>query len=243
MQPRMVERIIRICAWFLPAVVLVHGGIWQAPEPAQGSTWLRLSDKEGDGNAAPSFLAEMSWCIHTLGLAEGLGLVFLCLLKRVFLALLVRGQAQNSLRLLRPWEQQRTWTNESLNKNSSKFVSRPVIAKQFEAPERAQFLGFSPAPYLCQTLETTEISPAWADKKETELSVICILMIWSPNCLLKKPKINLNLWDMTSGSNPKPGAVTQTVSLELLQRKWQDRIKAFPPILLGPEDLMVSVYD
>lgn len=182
-----------------------------------GWDWERR--RKGGGNAAPFFLAEVSWCNHALGLAEGLGLAFLCLLKMIFPAFIIRGQVQNSLRLLRPREQQSTWTNESLNKSSSKFVSRPVIAKQFEALERAQFLGFCPAPYLCQTLESTEISPAWVDKKETELSVICILMILPPNCLPKKSKINLNLHDLTSGSDPKPGAVTQTVSLEFLQRK------------------------
>jgi len=148
--------------------------------------WDWVIRSKGDGNAAPSFLAEVSWCNRALGPAEGLRSVFLCLMTRVFPALLIRGQAQNCLRLLSPWEQWSAWTNESLNKSSSKLISKLVIAKQFEALEWAQFLGFCPTPYLCQTLESTEISPAWADKKETELGVICILMIRPPNCLLKK---------------------------------------------------------
>lgn len=156
------------------------------------------------------------WAGAAMVLAWQRGLI--CLLKKIITALHIRGQLQNSSRLLRAQEEWNTWTNESLNKSSSEFVSRPVTAKQFGALEWAHFLGFHPASYLCQSLESTEISPAWADERETEPSVICILMILPSNCIPKKSEINLNLWDLTSESNPKPGAVTQ-ISLEFLQRK------------------------
>lgn len=157
------------------------------------------------------------WAGTAMVLAWQRGLI--CLLKKIITALDITGQLQNSLRLLRTQEEWNTWTNESLNKSSSKFVSRPVTAKQFGALEWAHFPGFHSAPYLCQLLESTEISPVWADERETEPSVICILMILPPNCIPKKSEINLNLWDLTSESNPKPRADTQSVSLEFLQRK------------------------
>lgn len=174
--------------------------------------WDGVGRRNEHEDATLSFLAEMSWCSHGLGLAEGIDLF-------AEESLHIRGQLQNSLRLLRAQEEWNTWTNESLNKSSSKFVSRPIIAKQFGVLEWAHFLGFHPASYLCQLLESTEISSVWADEREREPSVICILMILPPNCILKKSEINLNLWDLTSESNPKPGAVTQSVSLEFLQRK------------------------
>lgn len=165
-----------------------------------------------------------TWAGAAIVLAWQRGLV--CLLKKVITALQIRGQLQNSLRLLRTHEEWNTWTNESLNKSSSTFVSRPVIAKQFGALEWAHFLGFHSAPYLCQLLENTEISPVWADERETEPSTICILMILPSNCVPKKSEINLNLWDLTSESNPKPRAVTHLWNFS--KENNQTLLKPFP---------------
>lgn len=76
-------------------------------------------------------------------------------------------------------------------------------------------------------LESREIFPAWADKKEKRPKCLCILMLLSPTIFWNCQKMNLNLWGLISQSYTKPGTVLQNLSSGFLQRKEYNHIKAF----------------
>lgn len=130
---------------------------------------LRLSDNKEDENAT-LFLSSRSELLQPCSwTCRGAWFGFILLSKGV-----PNSALESKCRTV--WSYWDPENNEALeqmnplNKSSSKFISRPIIMKQFAALEWAQLLGFHPAPCLfCWKVERS-LLPGLTRRK-TDLSV------------------------------------------------------------------------